>query len=205
MNFSHLRHMAKVGLLFGSFNPIHQGHLIIAEYFVTHGYDWIELVVSPQNPLKSPEDLAPSNHRLAMARLAVRGNQQIRVNAIEFSMPQPSFTYRTLQSVRSKYPENQYQLIIGSDNFDKFRQWKDWEKILDEYKITCYRRPGFEGYDLEEHRNVEVIEDAPMIYLSASYIRQCVRQGKSVRYLVPEASRKYLAMHGLYLKGTLGQ
>jgi len=191
--------VATIGLLFGSFNPIHTGHLIIAEYFATHGFcDTVELVVSPQNPLKKNKYLAPEKHRLAMARLAVRGNSRIRVNDAEFKMPKPSYTYRTLQHLTSRHPEHKYKLIIGSDNFDRFHEWKDWEMILDEYKILVYRRPGFTGSDLERHKHIHLIENVPMIHISATYIRAMVRKQKSVRYLVPEAVRKYILMQGLF-------
>ena len=191
--------MATIGLLFGSFNPIHQGHLIIAEYFATHDCEKVELIVSPQNPLKKSIDLAPETHRLAMARLAIRGNQRVRVNAIEFSMPKPSYTYDTLVALRTRHPGDEFTLIIGSDNFDQFKSWRNWEKILEEFNILAYRRPGFSGSALEKHRHVRMIENVPMIHLSATYIRDSIRKGRSVRYLVPEAARKYIAMHGLYI------
>jgi nicotinate-nucleotide adenylyltransferase len=191
--------VSTIGLLFGSFNPVHTGHLMIAEYFATQGKcDQVDLVVSPQNPLKISTDLAPEQHRLSMARLAVRANPRVRVNALEFTLPRPSYTYRTLQQLSKRYPEHTYKLIIGSDNFDRFKDLKDWERILDEYQILAYRRPGHTGSDLEQHKHIKLIEQVPMIHLSATYIRTCVKKEKSIRYLVPESVRKYILMHGLY-------
>jgi nicotinate-nucleotide adenylyltransferase len=191
--------VATIGLLFGSFNPVHTGHLMIAEYFATQGKcDHVELIVSPQNPLKKNKDLAPERHRLNMARLAVRRNPRVRVNAIEFSLTKPSYTYRTLQQLSEQHPEHTYKLIIGSDNFERFQEWKDWKHILNEYQILAYRRPDNTGSDLESHRNVKILDNVPMIHLSATYIRNCVRKQKSIRYLVPESVRKYVLMHDIY-------
>jgi nicotinate-nucleotide adenylyltransferase len=152
----------------------------------------VELIVSPQNPLKKTRDLAPGLHRLAMARLAVHGNPLIKVNDIEFSLTKPSYTYRTLTELRTQHPEHKYRLIIGSDNFDRFHEWKDWEQILDEYRILAYRRPGYHGSDFEKHSHVKMFDNVPMLHISSTYIRENIRKGRSVRYLVPDAVRKYI-------------
>lgn len=192
--------MPTVGLLFGSFNPVHTGHLMIAEYFATQGgCDWVELVVSPQNPLKTSSGLAPEEHRLAMARLAARGNPLVKVNAIEFQMPKPSYTYRTLQHLSKKYPDHNFKVIIGSDNFDQFHKWKNQEDILSEYDILSYRRPGYTGSVFEKHKHVQVLDNVPQIHISGTYIRACVRKGHSVRYLVADLVRTYIVRHALYL------
>jgi len=191
--------MATVGLLFGSFNPIHTGHLLIAEYFATRGgCTHVELVVSPQNPLKRQKDLAPEQHRLAMARRAVRGNSLILVNSIEFSMPRPSYTYNTLAEIVKRHPENSYKLIIGSDNLDQFQKWKQWESILDEYRLLVYRRRDHTGTELEHHPHVKMFDKVPLIDISSTAIRDTVRKGKSIRYLVPEPVRKYIEREGLF-------
>jgi len=191
--------MATIGLLFGSFNPIHTGHLVIAEYFATYGgCAHVELVVSPQNPLKKTKDLAPEQDRLAMARLAVRRNPLIHVNAIEFSMLKPSYTFRTLQELSSRHPEHKYNLIIGTDNLDRFPEWKDWHSILEHYRILAYRRRGYKGSDLEQHPHVKVFEKVPLLDISSTYIRASVRKQKSVRYLVPEVVRRYIEERGIY-------
>ncbi|HLF65217.1 MAG TPA: nicotinate (nicotinamide) nucleotide adenylyltransferase [Saprospiraceae bacterium] len=192
--------MATIGLLFGSFNPIHTGHLIIAEYFATReGCDHVDLVVSPQNPLKKSKDLADEKHRLAMARLSVRGNPLIQVNAIEFSLPRPSYTYHTLSQLSTQNPEHTYKLIMGSDNFDRFREWKDWQPILEEYRILVYRRPGYHGSDFEKHPHVKMFDNVPMIHISSTYIRASVHKKKSIRYLVPEVVRKYIEKKKLFI------
>ena len=191
--------MATIGLLFGSFNPIHTGHLIIAEYFAAHGVcDRVELIVSPQNPLKNIKDLAGEKHRLAMARLAVRGNPLIKVNDIEFSLPLPSYTYHTLTQLSTQNPQHNYKLIIGSDNFARFHQWKHWESILAEYQLLCYRRPGYPESELEMHPHVKMIDNVPMIHISATYIRTCISKGRSIRYLVPDSVTRYVEKEGLY-------
>lgn len=191
--------MSNIGLLLGSFNPIHTGHLIIAEYFATRGgCDRVELIVSPQNPLKKQKDLADELHRLAMARLAVRGNPLIKVNDIEFSMSKPSYTYRTLQQLSASHPEHTYKLIIGSDNFDQFHKWKDWERILDEYHILAYRRPGNVHAEFERHPHVKVLDNVPQIHISATYIRDSLRRGKSIRYLVHDSVMRYIVKNKLF-------
>jgi nicotinate-nucleotide adenylyltransferase len=191
--------MATVGLLFGSFNPIHTGHLLIAEYFATRGgCDRVELIVSPQNPLKRVSDLAEAHHRLEMAKIAVRGNKRIKVNEIEFSLPVPSYTIDTLRALTAKHPRNQYRLILGSDNFDRFREWKDWQELLNRYPVLAYRRPGHSGSDLEQHPSVKIFEDVPLIHISATYLRECLRKNFSIRYLTPDKVIQYITVHGLF-------
>jgi nicotinate-nucleotide adenylyltransferase len=191
--------MATIGLLFGSFNPIHTGHLIISEYFATQGgCDLVELIVSPQNPLKKSRDLAPEHHRLAMARLAIRGNPLIKVNDIEFALPRPSYTYHTLVELSARHSDHNYKLIIGSDNFIDFKKWRHWESILAEYKLLCYRRPDYTATEIEKHPNVRMLDHVPMIHISATYIRHCIGRGRSIRYLVPEPVRKYIERENVY-------
>ena len=191
--------MASIGLLFGSFNPIHTGHLIIAEYFATQGEcERVELVVSPQNPLKQNTDLADEKHRLAMVRLAVRGNVLIKANSMELSMSRPSYTYRTLSRIAKRNPQHTYKLIIGSDNLDRFKEWKDWESILNEYQVLVYRRPGYHGSEFEQHPNVKMFDDIPLLHISSTYIRDCLRKKLSVKYLVPDAVLRYAEQHGVY-------
>lgn len=191
--------MATTGLFFGSFNPPHTGHLIIAEYFATRGgCTSVELVVSPQNPLKEDGDLAGEQHRLAMARLAVRGNPNIRVNAVEYALPRPSYTIDTLRYMARKRRKNTHALIMGSDILGQITQWKEWRAILDDYICLVYHRPGYPGSVWASHPNVRVITDVPVLHITASYIRQCVRERTSVRYLVQPAVERYIAAHRLY-------
>ncbi len=134
-----------------------------------------------------------------MTRLAVRGNPLIKVNDIEFSMSRPSYTYRTLQLLSTKNPQHKYKLIIGSDNFDRFREWKDWQLILDEYRVLVYRRPGYHGSEFENHPHVKLYDNVPMLHISSTYIRDCVRKKKSIRYLVAESVLKYIEKNGLWV------
>lgn len=185
--------MAVTGLLFGSFNPIHTGHLIIAEYFATRGgCDRVQLVVSPQNPLKHTAGLAADHHRLAMAKLAVRGNPLLAVNDIEYAMPRPSYTVDTLQQLSRRHPQHTFRVLLGSDNFDRFHEWKDWQKILDQYHVLAYRRPGFVHETLERHAQIAMHDQVPLLQISATYIRDCISRGRSIRYLVPDAVRRYI-------------
>lgn len=191
--------MSKViGCLFGSFNPIHMGHLIIGQYMATQtDCDVVHFIVSPQNPLKRPEGLADENHRLAMARLGVRRNPLLHVNSVEFGLTRPSYTFNTLTHLRSRNPDNTYRLIIGSDNLAIFKKWRNWERILDEFGCYVYLRPGHSPGHMARHRKVQVF-DAPLLDISASYIRRRLQKDESIRYLVAENVRRYIVTHDVY-------
>lgn len=187
-----------VGCLFGSFNPIHVGHLIIAEFMVSQTeIDHVQFVVSPQNPLKEPDGLAPEADRLAMALLAVEGNPRFSVNDIEFGLSKPSYTVRTLEILSKANPETEFRLIAGSDSLAHFIHWKDWEKILDRHVCCVYLRPGFPPGELASHPNVMVFK-GPLLDISATYIRDCVRAGQSIRYMVSEGVARYIYEHGIF-------
>ena len=187
-----------IGYLFGSFNPVHTGHLIIAEYMVTRtDIDRVEFVVSPQNPLKSSSELATDHHRLRMVEDAVEGNELIGVNDVEFRLPKPSYTIAALDTLRSSAPELRHLLIMGSDSLAIFQRWKDYERILNEYGCYVYMRPGYDPGDLENHPNVQVF-DAPLLDISATYIRGRVENGDSIRYLVADKVREYIHEYKLY-------
>ncbi len=178
--------MTRIGLFFGSFNPIHIGHLIIAEFMATRGpLDKVWLVVSPHNPLKERKSLAPGRQRLHWARLAVEDNPKLAVSDIEFYLPKPSFTVDTLAHLKEKYPQHQFDLIVGGDNLATFNKWKNYEWILNNHRLHVYNRPGEQLGDLALHPGVHVYE-APLLSISATYIRQCLQNGESVRYLIPE-------------------
>ena len=185
-----------VALFFGSFNPIHVGHLIIANTMLQQeGIDEVWLVVSPQNPLKERGTLLADHHRLAMARRAVDDNYRLRVCDIEMSLPIPSYTVVTLAALQEKYPEREFCLVMGSDNLMTFNRWRNYEYILEHYRILVYPRPGSERCQLASHPNVTMV-DVPMMDISSSYIRQQIRQGKDVQYLLTEPVYKYLTeMH----------
>jgi len=188
----------KTGLFFGSFNPVHIGHMIIANYMATQtDLEEVWLVVSPQNPLKNKKTLARDHDRLHLVRLAIGNNFHLRASDIEFGLPQPSYTIDTLTYLIEKYPNREFVLIMGSDNLATLHKWKNHEIILRDYQVYVYKRPDYTDGPLSEHPHVQLF-DAPLMYLSASYIRNSIREGKSVRYLVPEAVYEYLQSSHLY-------
>jgi nicotinate-nucleotide adenylyltransferase len=190
--------MKKTGLFFGSFNPVHVGHLIIANFMATQtDLDEVWLVVSPQNPLKQKQSLARDHDRLHLVRLAIGDNPNLRASDIEFSLPKPSYTIDTLTYLRERYPERAFTLIMGSDNLATLHKWKNYELLLRDYRIFVYQRPEYPPGELADHPQVQVF-DAPLMKISASYIRRCIQEGYSVQYLVPEAVFAYLESSGIY-------
>ncbi|MBL7792777.1 MAG: nicotinate-nucleotide adenylyltransferase [Saprospiraceae bacterium] len=191
----------KIGLFFGSFNPVHVGHMIIANYMATQtDLSEVWLVVSPHNPLKPKQTLARDHDRLHLVRLAIGDNPLLRASDIEFHLPKPSYTVDTLAYLREKHPNKQFVLIMGGDNLATLHKWKNYEVLLRDYEIYVYERAGVETGPLVDHPNVKVL-DVPVMYISASYIRECLLKGKSVQYLVPDAVFQYLQHTNLYRKG----
>ena len=190
--------MTKIGLFFGSFNPVHIGHLIIANYMATQtDLDKVWLVVSPQNPLKPKKTLARDHDRLHLVRLGIGDNPRLEASNIEFSLPKPSYTVDTLAVLRERYPDREFALIMGGDNLATLHLWKNYEQILAQHDLYVYQRPQYALGALAEHPRVR-IHEAPMLDISATYLRTCIREGKSVRYLVPEAVWEYLDGSPLY-------
>lgn len=190
----------KTGLFFGSFNPIHNGHLMIANYLVEFtDLEQIWFVVSPQNPLKEKASLAPDYDRLEMVRRAVDDDPRFRVSDIEMHLPRPSYTIHTLTYLSEKYPERQFVLIVGGDNLQYFHKWKNPEQILEQYLLYVYARPGFSGGEYAGHPSVTLVE-APLIEISSSFIREALRAGHDVRYFLPPPVYQYIMKEGLYLK-----
>lgn len=185
-----------VALFFGSFNPIHVGHLIIANTMLQQeSIDEVWLVVSPQNPLKERASLLADHHRLQMVQRAVEDNYRLRVCDIEMHLPIPSYTVVTLAALGEKYPDREFCLIMGSDNLASFHRWRNYEYILEHYHIYVYPRPGSEHCPLRDHTSVTMV-DVPMMDISSSFIRQQIAAGKDVRYLLTEPVYKYLTeMH----------
>lgn len=183
-------------LFFGSFNPIHVGHLIIAETML--GRDDVEevwLVVSPQNPLKESGDLMSDRTRLALAEAAVEGNGGLKVCDIEMTLPRPSYTWTTLQALRERYPQREFVIVMGSDNLALFDRWRNHEAILESYRLLVYPRRGSADCPLRSHPHVEMVE-VPMMDISSTLVRQHMRAGRSIRYLVTEPVRKRLEALG---------
>jgi len=175
----------KIGLLFGSFNPIHIGHIAIAKYmseFTDLQQVWF--VVSPHNPLKDKNSLSDAKKRFASVKKAVGKYPDIKVSNIEFGLPVPSYTIHTLEKLTKKYSRHNFVLIIGSDNLGTFYKWKEYKKILANHTLYVYPRSGFNGGKLKNHRNVKMMK-APRIDISSTFIRAQLKKGKSVRHLIP--------------------
>jgi nicotinate-nucleotide adenylyltransferase len=191
---------ALTGLFFGSFNPIHVGHMILAEYMVEHT-DIAEVwfVVSPQNPLKEKKGLLADYHRLAMVNIAVEDDARMRSSNIEFNMPQPSYTIDTLAYLGEKYPERDFVLIGGTDILPTFHKWKNHQVLLDNHKIFIYNRPGYEPGKYEDHPNLSFFQ-APLLEISASFIRNAIKTGKDIKYMLPEKVYEYIREMHFYEK-----
>ena len=196
-----------IGLYFGSFNPVHVGHLIFGNHIVNEGFcDEVWFVVSPQNPHKVKKNLLDEVHRMAMVRVAVEDNSKLYASDIEFSLPRPSYTSFTLAALKEKYPEKTFTLLMGEDNLRSFHKWKNYEHILENHKILVYPRvltvqelekEEAETNNLVENPNIEMI-DAPLMKVSSSFIRKNIKEGKDVRYLLTEPVHKYLDEMNFY-------
>jgi nicotinate-nucleotide adenylyltransferase len=188
----------RVGLLFGSFNPVHTGHLILAEYFATRT-DLAEvwLVVSPQSPFKVGEELLPDTERLAMLRLAVADNLCLRAEDIELGLPRPSYTIATLDALRTRHPAYDFVLLMGADNLAGLPRWQAADRLLSEFDLYVYPRPGIALPDLATFPRVQVFP-APLLDVSATFIRASIQAQKSIRYLVPPAVEQAILTHKYY-------
>jgi len=196
--------MKKVGLFFGSFNPIHVGHLVIANHIAHSGMvDEVWFVVSPQNPFKKKKSLLEEYHRLALVNEAIDENPKLKSSDIEFTMPQPSYTADTLAFLIDKYPELDFSLIMGEDNIKSFHKWKNYEVILKNHSVLVYPRVGLDEdlkakSDILNHKSVHVLENIPVMDISASYIRNQIKEGKTVAYLLTDKVAKYLDEMNFY-------
>lgn len=189
----------RTGLFFGSFNPIHLGHLVIGEYMVEYaGLDEVWYVVSPQNPFKESADLLDEDHRLGMVRLAVADNPRLKACDIEFGLPRPSYTIDTLAELALKYNNRSWVLLMGSDTAAGLPGWKSFDKLISGYDIHVYPRPGEQFIKPEWGGRIRIFNDAPLIQLSATSIRRAIGEGKSVRYLIPDNVRAYIREKRLY-------
>ena len=174
----------KVGLYFGSFNPIHMGHLALANYICEFGgIDELWFVVSPCNPFKQQSDLMDDNLRLRLVRLAIEGYHRFKACDVEFSMPRPSYTYNTLQRLRELYPTDEFHLVMGADNFPNFKNWYQGEQMLSENQIIIYPRPGYEINEEALPDTVRIV-NAPQFEISSTFIRQALAEGRDVRYFL---------------------
>lgn len=186
----------KIGLFFGSFNPVHVGHLIIANHMAnTLDLDQVWFVISPQNPLKSGGSLLNKYHRKFLIDIAINGEKKLRTSTIEFSLPVPSYTIDTLTYLKEKHPDYFFSVIIGSDSLQNIHKWKNHELILKNYQLLVYERPGF----LITLNSANIIPvKAPMLDISATQIRQMIKEGKSVRFLVPDLVKEEIEKNHYY-------
>ena len=186
-----------IGILGGSFNPVHAGHMMLASYLSQWGYvDEVWLTLSPRNPLKEPGDLLPDMKRLSMLNIAVKGATKIDICDIELTMPKPSYTINTLELLRERYPDYKFKLIIGSDNWRIFDQWRDAQRILDEFGVIVYLRPG---YPVEQRHIVGLeVVDAPMMNVSSTFIRDAIARGRNMNYFLPAGVYQYIIDNKLY-------
>lgn len=201
-----------VGLFFGSFNPIHVGHLIIGDYIAgLNSIDEVWFVVTPHNPHKEKKSLLADHHRLMLVKEAVEDNPRLKASDIEFKLPVPSYTVKTLAHLKEKYPEHEFSLILGEDNLRTFHKWYNFEEILTNHKLLVYPRVltvqelekkqasgELENNDLLKHENVHLLVDTPVMKISSSAIRKSIKEGRDVRYLLTESVYKYVDEMNFY-------
>jgi len=189
----------KVGLYFGSFNPIHHGHLLIASYVLNHTeLKQVWFVVSPQNPLKPAASLLNEYHRLYLVQLAVEGEKNLKASNIEFKLPRPSYTIETLTYLQEKYSNYEFSIIMGSDSFQNLPRWKNSEWLLQHFPIYIYTRPGYENLPVYPGAKAIHRLNAPLLPISSTEIRKNIKEGKSIRYLLPESVRSEIERNGYY-------
>ncbi len=189
----------KIGLYFGSFNPVHNGHLIIAKHVINNtDLKQVWMVISPQNPLKKSNSLLNKYDRLNMVQSALEGETKIKTSTIEFNLPSPSFTIDTLAYLKEKHKQHQFSIIMGSDSFTNIKKWKNYEMIIKNYEIYIYQRTGYPIQNIEE-TIVNKLE-APLIEISSSAIRKIIKDGKSIRYLVPDVVDQQIKENKYYKK-----
>lgn len=187
----------KIGLYFGSFNPIHTGHLIIASHIAANTpLEQVWFVVSPQNPFKHSASLLNEYHRLHLVNIAIDGEQQLKTSTVEFKLPKPSYTVDTLTYLSEKYPNHEFAIIMGSDGFQNLDKWKNYETLVKSYSFYIYRRPSF---DITETFGAAVtVVDAPLLEISSTHIRKLIKEKKSIRFLVPDVVKEEIEKNAYY-------
>jgi nicotinate-nucleotide adenylyltransferase len=192
----------KIALYFGSFNPIHNGHLIIANHILNEtDHDKLWFVISPQNPLKQSNHLLNEFDRLFLVQTAIEGDIRMRASDIEFHLPRPSYTINTLTYLKEKYPDDEFSVVMGSDSFSNIQNWKNADVLKKNYSILIYKRPGFE-VTAPPNSNIQILQ-APLLDISSSAIRALIKMKKSIRYLVPEKVREEIEKGHYYGKGIV--
>ena len=189
----------KIGLYFGSFNPIHHGHLLIANYIIQHtDLNQVWFVVSPQNPLKPAASLLNEYHRFYLVQLAIEGEGRLKASDIEFRLPKPSYTVDTLTYLQEKYPTYEFSVIMGSDSYQNLPKWKNYSWLLKNYALYVYRRPEHEHlFPYPGAKDIHIL-DAPLLPISSTDIRKDIKEGRSIRYLVPETVRAEIERNRYY-------
>jgi nicotinate-nucleotide adenylyltransferase len=189
----------KIGLYFGSFNPIHVGHLILSNHILNESdLEKIWFVVSPLNPFKEAENLINEYDRLHLVQKAIEDDARLKASDIEFLLPKPSYTIHTLTYLEEKYPDHSFSIIMGSDSFQNLDKWKNSEIIIKNYSIIIYKRPGFQ-INNKLNANIQIM-DAPLLEISSTHIRELVRTGKSIKYLVPSSIEEEILASGFFKK-----
>ena len=188
----------KIGLFLGSFNPVHIGHMILANYILEYtDLDKILFVISPHNPHKDKSILLSKDERYIMVMFAIGNNSKMEASDIEFNLPEPSYTIDTLELLKNKNQNDEFVLIMGTDNLESFFKWKDYQKILNEHSLYVYQRDTSDGGELKTHPKVKII-DAHMVDMSSTFIRKAIKEQKDIRYFVPERVWNYIQKMGFY-------
>ena len=191
--------MKKIGIYSGSFNPIHHGHVMLANYLVEFSdLDELWFVVTPQNPLKKKEDLLDDDERLKMVQLALGDDPRIHVSDIEMHLPTPSYTINTLTSLSEQNPDVEFVFICGMDSLQNMKNWREYQRILDNYELLVFPREGYDGGELVNYPSVTVLK-TPILEISSTFIRQCVKEGRDVRHFMPEKAFAYMKEHQFYM------
>lgn len=189
----------KIGIFGGSFNPVHIGHAMLANYISQYAdIEEVWFMVSPQNPLKDNSNFVADKNRIEMVDMVCKKCENIKVSDFEFSLSRPSYTINTLEKLKQKYPNDDFKLIIGSDNLQIFDKWKDAKKIINEFGLLVYPRKGYNlPSDLIDD-NISILQDAPEIEISSTFIRQGIKSGKNMSFFMPDDVYDYIKRHSLY-------
>lgn len=197
----------RIGLFFGTFNPVHVGHLVIADYMAQYtDLDQVWLVVTPQNPLKQKSTLLPDFHRLMLVREAIYDNSRLKASDVEFTLKKPNYTIHTLTHLMERYPQHEFALILGEDNLRTLHKWFNYEQILEKHKLFVYpraltdaeRESESKSSNFLSHKNVVFCNDVPIMNISSTFIREAIKQGKDTSYLLTEPVKKYVEEMNFY-------